>query len=334
MSAKRVVVIGGGTGTFTVLQGLRTYDHDITAIISMADDGGSTGVLRDELGVLPPGDLRQALVALSEDSPVLRNLFNYRFEEGSLKGHNFGNLMLSALEKVTGSADQAILEAGKLLAIQGTVIPVTKDQMRLEAESKTGARISGEHAIEEYIWSGQGKVEKLWVEPNCSIHPLARQAMLQADLIVIAPGSLFTSLIPNFLVQGVVEALEQSKAKIAYIVNLMTERGQTQAFYVQDFAQSIQDYLGERTLDYVLYNTSTPTNEQLDLYKKEMERIPVHLDEGRCENLEYTLLGRALISTQKPQVASHGDALARSRTLIRHDSKKVAEVLNELLGIE
>jgi uncharacterized cofD-like protein len=324
---KRVVVIGGGTGTFTVLQGLRNYPFELTAIVSTADDGGSTGVLRDELGVLPPGDIRQALVALAKESLVLRDLFSYRFTEGSLKGHSFGNLFLSALEKVTGSFDRAVLEASRILAVDGQIIPVTQELIHLQAQMTDGSLVKGEHAIEEYIWSGHSGLEKIWLEPDCIIHPLAKQAIKNADLIVIAPGSIFTSLIPNLLVGGMREALQQTKAPILYTVNLMTEKGHTGAFFVQDFVELIEQYLGKGEIDYVLYNTKIPDKELLERYRREMERIPVRLDKKRPT--PYSVIGLNLLSRRAPQKGS-GDALASSRTLIRHDSHKLAEAVYAL----
>lgn len=327
---KKVVVIGGGTGTFTVLQGLKKYPLDITAIISMADDGGSTGLLRDELGVLPPGDLRQALVALSADAPVLRDLFNYRFEEGGLKGHNFGNLLISALEKVTGSPDQAIIEAGNILAIKGHVIPVTTDEMRLCARDKKGHEVEGEHLIEQYLWEERTDLDKLWLANDCAIHPLADKSVREADLVVIAPGSIFTSIIPNLLVKGMTDALQETKGKVVYVANLMTERGQTNGYFVEDFAEAIEEYLKGGALDYVIYNTETPKPNLLERYKKEMERIPVAVDEERAESAPYILIGSEVLSTEPPAI-SKSDALATTRTLIRHDSAKLAKVLNDLI---
>ena len=331
MVRKKVVVIGGGTGTFSVLQALRDSPFDISAIVSTADDGGSTGILRDELGVLPPGDLRQALVALSSESSVLRELFNYRFSEGSLSGHNFGNLLLSALEKVTGHFDQAVLEAGKILSINGRVIPVTMDDMHLRAQSENGDIILGEHAIEEAMWSGKGYIGRLWLESECVVHPIARQAILSADLIIIAPGSIFTSLIPNLLVTGVKEALHQTKAKIAYVVNLMTERGQTGSYSVQDFVCLVEQYLGKDCIDYVIYNNRVPPRELLARYKKEMERSLVRVDRSRRKGLRYRLIAANLLSAKVPRRPSQHDKLAATRTLIRHDATRLALVLNALL---
>jgi uncharacterized cofD-like protein len=335
---KKVVVIGGGSGTFTVLSGLRDYPFELTAIVSTADDGGSTGILRDELGVLPAGDIRQALVALSSDAPILRELLSYRFTEGSLKGHNFGNLLLSALEKVTGSFDRAVLEAGRILSIKGQVIPVTTDLVNLKAESVDGSLINGEHNIESYIWSERSRIKRLWLEHHCTIHPLAEQAILHADLLVIAPGSIFTSLIPNLLVDGTKEAIYKSRAPLVYIANLMTEKGHTGNFYVQDFVDLIEQYLGPQRIDYVIYNNRQPEGELLERYKKEMERIPVKVDPKRRRNLSYQLLGANLLGNKNSTIRRANrlkdqeniDQLARTRTLIRHDPDRLANILQAI----
>lgn len=333
MSLKKVVVIGGGTGTFTVLQALRDAPVEITAIVSTADDGGSTGILRDELGVLPPGDLRQALVALSDDSTVLRQLLNYRFDSGSLKGHSFGNLLLSALEKVTGGFDSAVLEAGRILAIKGRVLPVTTDAMYLRAKTKDGKVIKGERAIENHIWAEKSSLLKFWVEPACSLHPLARQAILKADLIILAPGSLYTSLVPTFLVEGMRAALHSSSGKVVAITNLMTEKGQASDFFVQDFVDLLEQYCGEGVVDFALYNSKPPRQVLLERYKREMERQPVRLDKNRRQNLSYRLIGTNLISRTIRTVVD-ADVLAAERTLIRHDPKRLSRALLALLYLQ
>ncbi|MEI6478116.1 MAG: gluconeogenesis factor YvcK family protein [bacterium] len=328
---KQIVVIGGGTGTFTVLTGLREYACDLSAIVSTADNGGSTGVLRDELGILPPGDIRQALVALSDDATIMRELLSYRFEEGGLKGHTFGNLLLGALEKLTGSFDQAVLEAGHILRVQGSVIPVTTDKVHLMAETVQGKTVKGQHDIDEHIWAERAGIQRLWLEPECEIHPLARQAILKADLVVLAPGSLYTSLIPNLLVKGMREALATTKAPLVYVANLMTEKGQAGAFYVQDFVEALVPYLGEGEIDYVVYNTRVPSAHLLERYKKEMERMPVRLDRRRKDGLSYQLIGTPLLNTRPVTSVSKADPLQRQRTLIRHHPAKLAEVLQAVV---
>lgn len=205
---KKVVTIGGGTGNFTVLKGLRRYAVDISAIVSMADDGGSTGILRDELGVLPPGDVRQCLVALSDSSRLMRSLMNYRFEQGGLEGHSFGNLLLSALEKVTGSFEKAVEEVGKILSIKGKVIPITTHQVRLKMILKNCQALEGEQEVylSEEIEKGYNSI---YLEPHPTVNPHAINEIINADLIVIGPGGLYTSLIPSLLIEGVSKALKK-----------------------------------------------------------------------------------------------------------------------------
>src|SRR5277367_4148896 len=204
-SIKKVVVIGGGTGNFVVLRGLKKYQLDLTAIVSMADDGGSTGILRDELGVLPPGDVRQCLVALSNSSRLMRSLMNYRFENGGLGGHSFGNLLLSALEKVTGSFEKAVEEAGKILYIRGKVIPVTTNQVRLKMVLANRKVLEGEKEVYLSQEIDQGYTT-IYLEPDPKANPRAIDEIMNADLIVLGPGGLYTSLIPNLLVEGISDA--------------------------------------------------------------------------------------------------------------------------------
>jgi len=327
---RKIVVIGGGTGTYTVLQGLSRHAAQLSSIVSMADDGGSTGLLRDELGVLPPGDVRQALIALSPESSVLRQLFGYRFEDGTLKGHNFGNLFLSALEKVTGSFDKAVLEAGRVLAVNGAVIPVSRDPAYLWAEMSDGRVVRGEHTIDQEVWSERSTLRRVWLEPACKLHPLAAAAIEEADLVVIAPGSLFTSLLPNLVVSGMAEALRATKAPVVYVANLMTERGHTGEFFVQDFVAALEEYVGSGIIDYVLYNTRMPSPEQLARYKKDMERKPAKVDSKRRRGLSYRLVGVSLLDRRPATTATAEDALAKTRTLIRHDPVKLGDVLYSL----
>ncbi len=233
---KKIVILGGGTGNFSVLKGLKNYDVDLSAIVSMADDGGSTGILRDELGVLPPGDVRQCLVALSDSSRLMRSLMNYRFENGGLGGHSFGNLLLSALEKVTGSFEKAVEEAGKILNIKGKVIPVTTHQVRLKMILNNRRILEGEKEIYLSQEIDQG-YKSIYLEPYPKANPHAIDEIANSDLIVIGPGGLHTSLIPNLLVEGVAVALRNSQAKKTFVVNLMNRKGQTTGFKVSDYLE-------------------------------------------------------------------------------------------------
>ncbi len=266
---RNIVTIGGGTGSFVVLSALKKYPVHLSAIVTMADDGGSTGMLRDQYGVLPPGDVRRALVALSESSDTLRDLFNYRFEEGGLHGHSFGNLFLSALEKMTGSFDLALREASRILNINGEVIPVTLDDVRLYAKLEDGRTLRGETRIDVPTGSYRARIEKVWLEPEARMNPSVKRVLHNADLIIIGPGDLYTSLIPNLLVQDVAQAIAKSKAKKVYVGNLMTKFGETQEFAAEDFIMEIERYLGEGVLDFAVFNNRKPPPAVLARYKKE-----------------------------------------------------------------
>ncbi|KKS19280.1 MAG: hypothetical protein UU76_C0002G0022 [Parcubacteria group bacterium GW2011_GWC1_41_7] len=277
MKKKRVVVIGGGTGTFTALTALRPHDFDLSAIVAMTDDGGSTGQLRDELGVLPPGDLRQALVALSDSPKVMRDLFTYRFSgkvSGGLSGHNFGNLFLSALEKVTGNFETALNQVHQVLHIQGRVIPVTLDHVQLIAKTKSGRRILGEHSIGDGWFTGKDPLKSIALRPKAHAYSGALSAIKNADYIVIGPGSIFGSLLPNFLVEGITQGLSKTKAKIIFVCNLVNKYGETDDFLVEDHVQLLQQYVGE-VFDAVLFNTKIPDVKLLRKYRHEGELIPV-----------------------------------------------------------
>jgi uncharacterized cofD-like protein len=316
---KRVVVIGGGTGNFVVLRGLKKYPLELTAIVSMADDGGSTGILRDELGVLPPGDVRQCLVALSNSSRLLRSLMNYRFENGGLGGHSFGNLLLSALEKVTGSFEKAVEEAGKILVIQGKVIPVTTHQVRLKMILNDRRLLEGEREIYLSQEIDQG-YQSIYLEPIPTVNPRVLEEIHKADLIVLGPGGLHTSIIPNLLVDGVCDALRKSKARKVFVVNLMNRKGQTTGFKTSHYLKEIVQFLGEDIFDHVLVNKQKPAEELIALYAAEGELVETDIDDGRIIFAE--LLGR-------PREGLKPDLLKRS--LIRHDSKKLAQELVKIV---
>lgn len=320
----KIAVIGGGTGSFTLLSHLKHYTRHISALVNMADDGGSTGVLRDELGALPPGDVRQCLVALSESEKV-RELFTYRFENGSMKGHAFGNLFLSALEKMTGSFPEAVETAGHVLNIVGEVHPITLDEVRLVLTEPDGERIEGEFHIAHTQFQ-RGVKPQLSLEPTSEINPDARAAILDADIVVIAPGNLYGSLAPALIVPGVSEAIRESSAKKIYICNLVTKPGQTDGYKVHDFADEIER-LGNFTLDYVLFNNQLPTAELLEKYAKEGE-FAVEWDEAILKERHYQYRGGDYISQEMtPTNTSSADPIASARSYIRHDSDAVARQL-------
>lgn len=316
VKTKKVVVIGGGTGNFVVLRGLKDYQHvSLTAVVSMADDGGSTGILRDELGVLPPGDVRQCLVALSESDVLLRNLMSYRFENGGLGGHSFGNLLLSALEKVTGSFEQAVKEVGKILIIKGNVIPVTTHKVRLKMILNDRTLLEGEKDIYLSQKIDQG-YRDIYLEPYPQANPNALRAIEEADLLIIGPGGLHTSIIPNLLVDGITKAIRESRAKKLFIVNLMNRKGQTTHFSVSNYVNEVTRFMGEDPFDHILVNNRPPTKKQLELYFEEGDLVHDDMQEDE-RVVRAPVLDDHLGEPQK------GDHFLRN--LIRHNSKKLAE---------
>jgi uncharacterized cofD-like protein len=319
-----IVVIGGGTGSFTLLRSLKEYTESITALVNMADDGGSTGVLRDELGALPPGDVRQCLVALS-DSPKVRDLFNYRFEEGTFKGHAFGNLLLSALEKMTGSFAEAIETASEILNVNGTVVPVTLDDVRLKMEwPESSIILRGERQIDAEHFAQDPRRAQLTLVPDARVNPAAVKAIEQADLVVVAPGDLYTSLGPLLVIKGVGEALRKTKATVVYVSNLVTKKGQTEGFTVSDHADEIERFGGGGFLDFVLYNEEKPDAVLAEKYKAE-EAYLVPVDRAGLKNNTYKAIPGCFLG--KIATVQAADTLPVTRSLIRHDSAAVAEAI-------
>ena len=324
-SKKNVVVLGGGTGTFTILTGLKKYPFNLTAIVAMSDNGGSTGILRDELGVLPPGDVRQCLVALSRSDKLMRTLMSYRFEKGGLKGLSFGNLLLSALEKVTGSFDEAVEKASEILRLDGRVIPATLDEVHLMAE--VGARIvRGEEKIQ--MTKLNGSLKRLWLEPEGRANPKALKAIQEADAIIIGPGNLYASLIPNLLIKGIPEAIKKSKAKKIFICSLMTKVEHTRNFSVADYTTAIEYYLDSPT-DIVIYNNKKPDEEVLKRYAR------VNDTPTSWESLPH---GRELIGANLYSRGAHSankiGTPSRESSLVRHDPAKLAGIIGKILGVE
>lgn len=314
----KIVVIGGGTGVFTVLTGLKKRFTNLTAVVTMADDGGSTGILREEFGILPPGDVRRALIALStSDNEALSQLFRYRFTEGGgLSGHSFGNLMITALERITGGFDKAIEEAGKILSVKGRVLPVTLDTTHLMAELEDGTKIKGESNIDIPQHDGSVPIKKVWLVPNVSINPRARAAILDADIVVIGPGDLYSSIIPNMLVKGVKEALAETRAKKLYITNVMTKFGETRGFRASDFVRVLEHYLGKSVIDFIAMNNSRPASMRFRPYASEKAEFVEPDSEAITKNGGPTPLLAPLL---------------RSRGLIRHDPDRIADLVAMLV---
>lgn len=344
----RIAVIGGGTGGFTLLGALKNYYKNITALVNMADDGGSSGLLRDELGVLPPGDVRKSLVALSK-SPKVRDLFSYRFEEGTLRGHTFGNLFLTALEKMTGNFAEGVETASEVLKISGRVVPITLDNTRLVLELPNGKSILGQHKIDVMSFSknfeverviGESKIDDMYfpkssgkpnlrLEPEAQINPDAIKALEEAEVIVLSAGDIYTSIGPALAVQGVREVLATTKAQIVYICNLVTKPGQTTGFTVSDHAAEIERLAGGNIIDYVLYNTAKPPADLFDKYFKEGEYL-VEIDEPALKKAHYRAIGTSLLAKEPAPTAPKSDSLAAHRSLIRHDGDRVVKELMQL----
>lgn len=320
---KNIVIIGGGTGTYTVLRGLKKYPVNLTAIVGMSDSGGSTGRLRDELGVLPPGDVMRCLVALSSSSRQLRTLMEYRFDGGELSGHKFGNLLLSALEKMTGSFDSAVEAAGTLLRINGRVVPVTLDQVHLTAQVGDKV-IKGEEQLQ--LTKLDGVLKKLWLEPAGKANPKALKAIQEADVIVIGPGNFYASLVTNLLVKGIPEAIRKSRAKKVFVCNLMTKVEHTKNYSVADYTALIETYLGGK-VDVIIYNDTKPSATLLEKYAREGDT----LTSWDALPKERTLLGGNLLSKLAP-VSKVGTPKIES-SLVRHDPVRLSALIAKIAGI-
>lgn len=308
----KVVAIGGGTGLSMLLRGVKKYTSNITAVVTVGDDGGSSGRLRNEMGILPPGDIRNCIAALGDDEDLITELFQYRFKTGEgLEGHSFGNLFLTALCSITGNMVKAIRESANVLNIRGVVLPATLDDMKLGAEFEDGRTVHGESNIPE----AHGQIKKLFTEPaNCQALPEAIDAIGDADLIILGPGSLYTSVIPNLLVDGIVEAILKSKAKKIYVCNIMTQPGETTDYTVASHINALFKHAkGKKIVDAVLVNNRLP--EVISEGYAKMGSIPVRLD---MENI--TPIGIEVVSQKLIQENKEG--------LVRHSSNRVARAIH------
>jgi uncharacterized cofD-like protein len=322
---KNIVIIGGGTGTYTLLSGLRKFPVNNSVIVSTADDGGSTGILRESLGVVPPGDIRQCLVGLSYTEDYLKDLFSYRFEKGVLKGHAAGNIIISALEKITGGIKPAIALASRMLNVRGEIIPATLKPTNLSALLENGKKIVGEHNIDEPKKNFESGIMNLELKPKLPANPDAVKALKSANVIVFGPGDLFTSIIPNLLVKGIREAINNSKAKKVLVCNIMTKFGQTDGFAASDFVNELEKYLKDK-IDAVVVNSEPPKNKIFAKYKKEKAEM-VRLDE---KNIKTAKIIKANLIHNFKFKRNHADSLKRS--FLRHDPDKAAKIIWELIN--
>ncbi len=285
-----ITVIGGGHGLSVLLRGIKTSTNNISAVVTVADDGGSSGRLREELGIIPPGDLRNCLVALADTEPLMEKLFQYRFEgDSALAGHNFGNLFIAAMNEVTGDMETALKESSKVLAVRGRVIPASKEHVRLDAIMTDGTVVEGESQIPE----AHKKIRRVRLFPKkVSAVPAALEAIESADAIILGPGSLYTSIMPNLLVDGVADTLKKSKAIKIYICNVLTQPGETDNYTAAQHAKAILDHTGRGAIDYVLVN-STPIPESM---WRGTGAKPVEVDEDKVNALGCGLIKADLMS--------------------------------------
>ena len=326
ITMKNIVTIGGGTGSFTMLRGLKKYPINISAIVSMADDGGSTGILRDELGVLPPGDVRQCLVALSESSETLRGLMNYRFENGGLRGHSFGNILLSALQKIKGNFAEGVGEASKILNVRGKVIPVANKDMRLYIELISGEILAGQKQLDHNDKVRKIGIKRAFLKPKVKAYKKALEKINEADFIIIGPGDHFGSIIPNLLVSGISAAIKKSKAKVIYNCNLTNKKGQTDNFDADCYILEIEKFISRGRIDFATLNTKKPDGKLLKKYeeregKNSLVVLKKEVERRRCDIIKADLLHSHEIAGNK------SDSIAGTRSFIRHDPDKLARVL-------
>jgi uncharacterized cofD-like protein len=308
----KIVVVGGGTGLSTLLRGLKVYSANITAIVTVADDGGSSGRLRQEFGMLPPGDIRNCLAALADQEKLLTELFQYRFSAGSgLVGHSFGNLFLTAMSEITGDLERAIAASSQVLAVRGRVLPATLSDVRLWAELADGRRIEGESRITE----ANGKITKIGCTPtNPPALPAALKAIEEADYIIIGPGSLYTSIIPNLLVPEIAEAIASRSVPRIYVCNIMTQPGETVGYTVSDHIQAIDDACGKQLFNAVLVHRKVPSAQSLINYAQ-VNSHPVFLDREAIAKL-----GRRIVLSNVMDEDEHTN-------LVRHNPERLARVL-------
>jgi uncharacterized cofD-like protein len=324
MKKKNIVTIGGGTGSFMLLSGLKNYPVNISAIVSMADDGGSTGVLRDELGVLPPGDVRQCLIALSNSSDIMRRLMSYRFGGNQLKGHSFGNLLLSALEKIEGNFVDGVEEAAKILQVRGEVMPVTEDQMRLVIKLKNGKMLKGETHLDHSKEIRKVGVANIYFDAKVRANKRAVGRIKKADLIIIGPGDYYGSILPNLLVKEISEAIRKSRAKVIYVCNLTNKKGQTDGFSLERYVLEIENFIGRDRINFVVFNSKKPPRDFIKRYENQEGRGAVVEFEDKKRSRNYKVIIADLLSGTR---SKKKEALANVHTLIRHDSNKLARVI-------
>jgi len=309
----KIVVIGGGTGLSTMLRGLKYYTSNITAIVTVGDDGGGSGDLREDLGMLPPGDIRNCILALADTEPIMEDLLQYRFSDGRLKNQSFGNLFLAAMAGISDNFEEAVQKMSSVLAVTGKVIPVTLDNMQLIAKLENGNIVKGESQIPEEAIKQNSRIEELRINPeNATALKEALEALKEADAIVMGPGSLYTSIASNLLVKDIAKGIKKSDAIKIYISNIMTQPGETTGFKASDHLKVLRKYGGKDIVDYVIANTGEITDELKEKYAQDGAEL-VKLDREVINSLGIKIVGENLVKIKNG--------------LVKHDSAKLAEVL-------
>lgn len=317
----KIVAIGGGTGLSTMLRGLKDYTSNITAIVTVGDDGGGSGTLREELGILPPGDIRNCILALADTEPLMEELLQYRFKEGNLKDQSFGNLFLAAMNGLSNNFEEAVQKMSSVLAVTGRVLPVTLDDMILKAELENGNVVEGESNIPKESSMQKSKVNRLFIEPyNAKALNEAVDAIMEADAIILGPGSLYTSVIPNLLVKDISRALKRTNALTIYVCNIMTQEGETDGYGVADHIKAIYNHCGYGIIDYVAINNETISNRIKEKY----------LEKYLEKNAKQVKIDKENINKLNVKIAQ-GDFLTISKGFIRHDPDKLANFLIEII---
>lgn len=328
---KKVVVIGGGTGTFVVLSSLRDNKNiHLSALLTMVDDGGSNKVLRDEFGLLPTSGVRLAMVALSNKQTLLRELFTYRFHQGkTIAGMTFGNLFLAAVTDIVGSQKEAIKQTSELLGVRGEILPISYDNVRLVAHLEDGTEIVGEHAIDDPEHDGKLRITKLSTRPKATISQEARKALLEADYIILGPGDFYTNTVSNLVIEGVVDAINKSPSKIIFISNLMTDYGEAYNYTASEFLKDLNKYLPISRVNTILVNSDTNYPPEALKKYEEVSSFPVEDDLDASELTKNMKIVREAILSTRTIEAQKGDPIKRS--MIRHDSEKLGKALSEII---
>lgn len=313
----KIVAIGGGTGLSTMLRGLKYYTSNITAVVTVADDGGGSGDLREDLGMLPPGDIRNCILALADTEPLMEELLQYRFRDGRLKNQSFGNLFLAAMDGISSNFEEAVHKMSSVLAVTGKVIPVTLDNVILKAKLKNGTIVEGESNIPEEAIKQNSSIDKIFIEPkNARALKEAVEAIMEADAIILGPGSLYTSVIPNLLVKDIANAMQKTSALKLYVSNIMTQPGETDGYGVEDHIRAIFENAGSGLIDCVVMNLEKIDNELEGKYKEEASHL-VSIDEDAVKALGVNII--------------QGNFISIKNGLIRHNSEKLASILIETI---